>query len=133
MTTGIARAMVAGFTALWVAGLGGCASSTLASSGDDPFSQSTTAQQIQIKVVNLNFQDATIWALISGGRRQRLGIVSGKREAEFTLPWRFSEPLRLEFDLVAGPRCVTEDLTVDPGDLLELQIASDFYATPGCR
>jgi hypothetical protein len=125
--------MVTGLAALWVAGLGGCASSALASSGDDPFSRSTAEQQIQIKIVNLNFQDATVWALISGGRRQRLGIVSGKREAEFTLPWRFSEPLRLEFDLVAGPRCVTEDLTVDPGDLLELQIASNFYATPGCR
>jgi hypothetical protein len=131
MTRVVARAMVTGLGALWLAGLGGCASSALAEA--DPFSQGAAEQHIQIKVINLNFQDATIWALISGGRRQRLGIVSGKGEAEFTLPWRFSEPLRLEFDLLAGPRCVTEDLTVDPGDLLELQIASNFYATPGCR
>ena len=26
-----------------------------------------------------------------------------------------------------------EDLTVDPGDLLELQINTDFYKTPNCR
>ncbi len=129
MTRGTARTVTMALAALWVAGMGACASAA----GGDPFSESAAEQQIQIKVINLNFQDATIWALIGGGRRQRLGMVSGKREAEFTIPWRFSEPLRLEFDLVAGPRCVTEDLTVDPGDLLELQIATDFYSTPGCH
>jgi hypothetical protein len=129
MKSGTLPRVVTGLVALWVAGLGGCASA----SGGDPFTEGAAEQQIQIKVINLNFQDATVWALIAGGRRQRLGIVSGKREAEFTVPWRFSQPLRMEFDLIAGPRCVTEELTVDPGDLLELQIATDFYSTPGCR
>jgi hypothetical protein len=122
-----------GLLSMLVLGIGACASSTPAASGGDPFSGSADRQRIEIKIVNLNFQDATVWAIAAGGRRERLGTVIGKREAVFTLPWRFTEPLRLEFDLVAGPRCVTEELTVDPGDLLELQIATEFFATPGCR
>lgn len=127
-----ARVMAVTLAALGVASFGGCASPG-GPSGGDPFTTGAEDQEIQIKIVNLNFLDATVWALIAGGRRQRLGVVSGKREAVFTLPWRFSEPLSLEFDLVAGPRCITENLTVDPGDLLELQIASDISRQPGCR
>ena len=90
-------------------------------------------QEIRIHILNLNFQDATVWAMVRDGHRERLGTVSGKREAWFTMPWRFSQPLRLEFDLVAGPRCRTENITVDPGDVLDLQIAADFFRTEGCR
>ena len=127
------KRIAVGLLSLCALPLGACASSTPGPSSGDPFSESVAPQQIEIKIVNLNFQDATVWAIAAGGRRERLGRVIGKREAVFTLPWRFSEPLRLEFDLMAGPRCVTEDLMVDPGDLLELQIATDFYATPNCR
>ena len=111
----------------------GCATSG-AMERPDPFSGSMAGrQEIQIKVLNLNFSDATIRAIVRGGRRLYLGAVTGKREAVFNVPWDFSEPLRLEIDMVAGPRCTTEELMVDPGDLLELQIAIEFYNTPGCR
>ena len=113
-------------------GLTACASGS--SGGGNPFSQDLAERgEIDIKVLNLNFSDATVWALINEGRRQRLGIVTGKTEEIFTLPWTFSEPLRIEFDLVAGPRCYTESLVVNPGDLLELQIASNAAADPSCR
>jgi hypothetical protein len=103
-----------------------CASGGPRSSGT-PFSQDLAERnEIKITIQNNNFSDATVWTLVRDGRRQRLGMVTGKSEAAFTLPWRFSEPLRLQFDLVAGPRCTTENLSVDPGDTLELQIATDL-------
>jgi hypothetical protein len=114
-----------------VLGLAACASG---SGGGSPFGDDLAERgEIEIKVVNLNFRDATVWALIGGSGRQRLGTVTGKGDEIFTLPWTFSEPLRIEFDLLAGPRCYTESLVVDPGDLLELQIASNAAADPSCR
>jgi hypothetical protein len=91
-----------------------------------PFSDDLAERkEVQIKIINANFSDATVWALIRDGQRRRLGLVTGKTDAVFTLPWTFSEPLRLEFDLVANVRCLTEQIMVDPGDLLELQISVD--------
>jgi hypothetical protein len=96
-------------------------------SGGSPFSEDLAErQEVRIAIQNNNFSDATLWTLVRDGRRQRLGIVTGKTESVFTVPWTFSEPLRIEFDLVAGPRCVTENIDVDPGDTLELQIATDL-------
>jgi len=104
----------------------GCASGNPQSAGS-PFSQDLAERrEIKISVQNNNFSDATLWTLVRDGRRQRLGQVTGKSEAVFTVPWNFSEPMRIEFDLVAGPRCTTENLDVDPGDTLEMIIAVDF-------
>lgn len=95
---------------------------------DDPGSA-----EVRIRVVNFNFSDATVWTVIRNGRRQRLGTVTGKADATFDVPWTFTEPLRLEFHLLAGPRCFTEELSVDPGDIIELQISVDPDADPMCR
>lgn len=94
----------------------------------NPYSQDAAdRQEVRIEVQNRNFADATVWALVRDGRRQRLGVVTGKSDSVFTIPWSFSEPLRLQFDLVAGPRCTTENLPVDPGDSIELQIANEIH------
>ena len=99
----------------------------------DPFAQSRGEQQIHIRVLNQNFYDATIWAVVRGARHSKLGTVVGKQDADFTMPWTFSEPLQLEIDLLTGnQRCRTDPLTVDPGDILELQITVDFGQTHGC-
>jgi hypothetical protein len=124
-----------GARALLVATVLSLTSCASGGSGGNPFGKDLAERgEIEIKVVNLNFSDATVWALIGGGGgRQRLGTVTGKGEEIFTLPWTFSQLLRIEFDLLAGPRCYTENLPVDPGDLLELQIASNAAADPSCR
>ena len=74
------------FLAAIVLGFAACASGS--SSSGDPFSQDPAERgEIEIKVVNLNFSDATVWALVGGGGgRQRLGTVSGKGDANFTDP-----------------------------------------------
>lgn len=89
--------------------------------------------EVQIQVMNFNFSDATVWLLVRDARRMRLGYVTGKSDAVFTVPWTFSEPVRLEFDLVADVRCITEEIMVDPGDILELQISIDPSSDPQCR
>lgn len=82
-------------------------------------------QEIRVQIQNHNFSDATIYSIEREGHRKRLGIVTGKSDSVFTLPWKTSEPLRFEFELLAGPRCTTEAMSVDPGDTLELQISTD--------
>lgn len=90
------------------------------------------AESIRVYVTNRNFMDATVWALTTGSR-DRLGIVTGKREAVFTIPWDFSTDLWLEIDMLAGARCTTESLPVDPGDDIEVIIDVDMNGSPLCR
>ncbi len=114
--------------------LGACASSGGKERPADPFAQDPAGRnQVQIQVHNFNFNDATVWVLVRAGRARRLGIVTGKSSSVFTIPWTFSEPVRLEFDLLADVRCVTDELSVDPGDILELQIWLDPSSDPQCR
>lgn len=77
---------------------------------------------IRIEVMNRNFNDATLWAVVEGGNRERIGIVTGKQTQNFTLAWEVPRRLQIEIDVLAGERCLTEPLEVDPGDELQLQI-----------
>jgi len=125
------RALAAGFL---LVGAAACASSGPRPTSGNPFAQELAdSKQIQIRILNLHFSDATVWVLVRDARRDRLGTVTGKSEATFTIPWTFSEPLRLEFDLLADVRCITEEIAVDPGDMLELQITADPGSDPSCR
>jgi len=110
--------------------LGACASSTRS---DTPFSTSRDRpDEVQIVVQNLNFADARLYT-IRRGTRVRLGTVNGKQDAEFTLRWPMSDVLSIEIDLLAGPTCATRQMQVDPGDILELQIAVAFRQSSFCR
>ena len=98
-----------------------------------PFnSRSDRPDEIRILVRNLNFNQARLYA-VSGGRRIRLGTVGGNQEARYTIDWNFSQPLVIEINLVAGGSCSTRPIPVDPGDIIELQIESNFRRTSYCR
>lgn len=131
-----AHANRAGRTARLAVLLGVLASSACASSGaplrSQPFSSDGRATSVRLIVQNRNFSDARIYA-VRRGARTALGVVGGKQDAEFTLDWLFPEPLRIEIDLLAGERCSTEEMQVDPGDILELQIDAVFSRSSGCR
>lgn len=115
-------------------GATGCASSGARPTSGNPFAQeSAERREIRVRVLNLHFSDATVWTRVRDVRRDRLGTVTGKSEATFVIPWTFSEPLRLEFHLLADVRCITEEISVDPGDLLELHITADPASDPTCR
>ena len=90
----------------------------------DSFSDVQGKQEVKVFVTNLAFMDATIYGITDDGRR-RLGRVTGKRESVFTMPLQIPTRMYLEVDILAGPRCETERLFVDPGDHLELIIQNE--------
>lgn len=120
-------------TALTLAFLAsGCAGGGTPTS-DGPFAAAADGPQtVSIHVRNLNFSEARLWAVSRGGR-QRLGVIDGKGDAVYRITWAVAEPMQIEIDLLAGPRCLTEPMTVDPGDDLELQIQMDLSRQPGCN
>lgn len=95
------------------------------------FGERRARPNIRIDVTNLNFQDATLHAL-RGGERHRLGTVNGKGSATYTLEWRTPMPLQIEIDLLAGGRCTTRAVTVDPGEQIDLQIEVDIRRQADC-
>ncbi len=123
------RALLA---ALLVWSAGGCGAAGRLVEREDPFLRAEPeATEVRVHVLNRNFSDARLYA-IGLSKRIRLGVVQGKGEAVFSIPWDFSEPLRIEIDLLAGPKCVTRAIEADPGDTFDLQIKPDLGATPGC-
>lgn len=104
----------------------------MSSSTPDPFLDGGR-NEIRIHVRNSNFYDARISALLEGGPRRQLGSVGGKTDAILTLPVDYPRVLRLEIDLLAGPTCVTEPITVDPGDDLQLDILGEPLGGDFCR
>lgn len=117
---------------LVVGGLAACGGSRTAANSD-PFGSATDGPQVvNLHVTNLNFNEARLWAISMEGR-QRIGVIGGKADAVYRLPWSFSQPLRIEIDLLAGSRCTTEPLNVDPGDELRLQIEMDLSRQSRCN
>lgn len=101
--------------------------------GQNPFEEGGgTAQEIRVRVRNQNFYDASLTAISDTGRR-RLGTVGGNQTTVFTMPLSFTSGLRIEIDLLAGPTCTTELITVSPGEEVQLDIMADFDSTPNCR
>ena len=113
-------------TAVFALASAGCAT---AGGPDSPFDGEL--QFIDVEVRNLNWSDATLWAH-RGGMRSRLGIAPGKQDKSFRMDWRNSNVLYIEIDLFGGGRCVTPELSVDPGDIIELEIPIDMRAGANC-
>lgn len=114
-------------------GVAACgAGGPFAGQAPDPFAGDSAAEEIRIRVRNLNFYDATLTAFTDTGRR-RLGTVAGNQSAVFAVPWRSPGPLRVEIDLLAGPSCTTDDILVSAGQEIDLEIMSDLSLMPYCR
>ena len=106
-------------------------SSTAAPRSSTPFTDTVADRSVEIIVDNRNWSDARLYA-IRRGARTSLGVVGGKDQATFRMDWPIPETLQIEIHMLAGPRCLTEVLPVDPGDVLDLQIAVVFNQTSGC-
>lgn len=96
-----------------------------------PFSGGDGERDVEIEVLNLNFSDATLHAL-RGGQRIRLGVVIGKQQETFKVRWPTSLPIQIEIRLLGGERCTTQEMVVDPGDRLYLQIPIDLRSGALC-
>ena len=91
----------------------------------------TGADTIRVHVQNDNFMDARLHALGSGGRFL-LGVVTGRQQAILEIPWDFSGSLSIEIDLLAGSKCTTRTIDVNPGDTFDLRIESTLSRTAVC-
>ena len=109
---------------------GACASSSGEWDGEGvyPAFRQTT---VRIVVQNRNFADARLYTY-RRGTRSLLGTITGKTDRNFVIDWDQSDPMYMEIDMLAGPKCFTREMQVDPGDILELQIGVNFSDTPGC-
>ena len=97
----------------------------------DPSSTEGTADRIRVEVDNLNFNDATIWAMRSG-QRIRVGRVTGKTEQNFTIEWNMAVPISFQVDVVSGRTCGTQQIPVDSNSRVWVTIPSSLGLTP-CR
>lgn len=98
----------------------------LSSVGDNPFQGGggPGSGSIQIDVENLNFNDATLYA-ISSGSRHRMGTIGGKSQGRFEVPWEHQRELRVRIDLLAGSDFTTRPVSVSPGERIQLMIHAD--------
>jgi hypothetical protein len=106
-------------------GLSACASLWPFGRGDERYG-SRQAMPISIVVVNDNFYDVTVYALLDGDRR-RLGSVVGNTTEEFDLGYRLGSTLRFEIRLLAGRSFVTEPILVSPGDEIIVQVPPHLH------
>jgi hypothetical protein len=106
--------------------LAGCASRV-----DNPFDERRQPNQVRIIVTNHDFQDATLFA-VGPGERRRLGVVTGKTEANYLIPWRTVGALHIEINILTSGSCNTETLQVEPGETLELQILDEAVRNGRC-
>jgi hypothetical protein len=96
------------------------------------FTREPVAEEtIRIRVQNDNLMDARLHAVGLGGRRL-LGVVAGKQLVVLAIPWDFSGPLRIEIDLLAGPKCTTRPIDADPGDTFDVRIDPVFSNSDAC-
>ena len=86
---------------------------------------SDPAGPAMVQVENQGFTDMVIYA-ISGGQRVRLGLATGNSIKTFTVPRYLTGgagPIRFLADPIGGNRTpVSEEMSVQPGDLLTLTI-----------
>ena len=79
-----------------------------------------------LEVDNQNNLDMNVYAVRSGGARERLGTATAHTRTRFTIPSRLIfgiTPLRFQADPIGGSATpVSQEITVQPGDTVVLRI-----------
>lgn len=100
----------------------GCAGQDGTATAGQPAADAAVAVSVQ----NDNWQDITVYALVSG-TQHRLGTVSTSQVSEFVLPrsLAFASDLRIMLDPIGrAGRFVSGRLAVNPGDVIEIRVAN---------
>ena len=84
------------------------------------------SEQIQVRIENHNFNDATVHAL-RGGQRIRLGTATGKTDEDFRIRWNSTLLIEFRISLVGGGSCRVRSMTVNPGDRIWVRIPNEIY------
>ena len=104
--------------ALLAAGCGGTSAPPPTLSGD-------ASQALTITIRNEQIDAARITLMLNSTRR-RLGDVRGNSTETFQVPMSVSASVRMEFDLTLGASCVTRDVFLAPGDVIDVRIPVDL-------
>jgi len=91
-----------------------------------------TGLPVVVEIQNNNFQDATVYA-IREGERQRLGVVIGKTDDAYAIPWRPNFALRLEVRFLGGGACATREILMEPGQRYVLALQPDRRIDQECE
>ena len=115
--------------ALLVVGCGGGGgTSTPAPSFDGDPSQVLT---VVIRNEQIDRARITLWL---NSLRRRLGDVRGLATQTFHVPMDVPASVRMEFELTLGANCVTQDIVLGPGDVVQAVIPVDLrYMQAVCR
>ena len=84
------------------------------------------ADSVTITVVNLNYYDAGIYAQYEGGISDRLGTVTGNTSQTFSIRYH-PRLLIMRMHLIGVGTALSNELIVDPGDVLELRLMPDLH------
>lgn len=93
---------------------------------------SLSGPPIVVEVRNNNFSDGTVFAT-RDGERLRLGMVTGKTDQRFSIPWGPTMVLRLEVYFIGGGGCATRAIQMEPGQRYLLELQPDTRVNPECR
>jgi hypothetical protein len=92
---------------------------------NNPDPNAEPAPVTRLRVQNQAFLDMTIY-LYRGPQRVRLGVANGNSTTRFTIPSSMifgATPLRFQADPIGSNRnSISEEITVNPGDEVTLQI-----------
>ncbi|MEZ4414574.1 MAG: hypothetical protein R3E10_02355 [Gemmatimonadota bacterium] len=109
-------------TAAWLLGLLLVVAACGGQKAPSPFERGGQSDRVSLQVENLDFNEATLHAVIEGGGRSLIGRVAGKSNGSFVLEWAAVRDLQIQIDLLASDRYTTPRLTVSPGDRITLVI-----------
>ena len=71
--------------------------------------------------------------MIREGERRRLGVVVGKSDQAFGIPWRPNFILRVEVRFLGGGACATREIQLDPGQRYVLALQPDLRVDQECE
>ncbi|MGB1656353.1 MAG: hypothetical protein ACPHQP_01015 [Longimicrobiales bacterium] len=110
---------------------GACASGTTAAP-PEPFAGNLD-EVLTITVRNQQLEEARVYLWVDG-QRQRLGSVRAGAAEVFHHPLDQIRTVQMEFDITLGPQCITQGVSLGPGDDVEATIPSQLVAFAGaCR
>lgn len=91
----------------------------------DPTAPTGVDDRIRVEVQNLNFNDATVYAM-RASQRIRIGRVTGKTDQVFTIDWNVAQPIGFVVDVVGGRSCRTTQVIVEAEGRVWVSIPSDM-------
>jgi len=96
-----------------------------AASASRPAFSGSRDDVLQITVRNQQLDEARVWLWVDG-QRQRLGSVRGNENETFFHPIANISTVHMEFDLTLGQSCITANVSLGPGDVVEAVIPSNL-------